>query len=365
MKTFKVIAKGAKMALAAATMTVAMTSCLGDGDSSYAYISAVSTDCYANSNNAFVFFQSSSTWEFQKGSDASWFTFDKTSGAGPVAGIAFMNTDLNTTDKYRTATINLVNTEGKSSSAQIYQWGTRGDGSIGTAKDVRRIIGSDGSEITLYYDNLHRVVSLTTKTASNVKNDYIFSYPMASDSARIMRIGLNGEKSAKAQVNFGWQPTGELSSEDKTEIVTWSSVGSSQVTVKRNESGDNRNVQTVSTSGYVNPDSELSHSQLVYSYKEDGNYPELTLKINHDSKKSNRMQGVDVNQLIFGVDNINPYLLVGFYRYARCSYIYETAEDTTKNVKFTIVTTLNADKSVDTLTVSREDGSTVTYTFEY
>ena len=70
MKTFNVIVKGAKMVLAATTMTVAMTSCLGDGDSSYAYISGISSDCYANSNNAYVAFQSSSAWELKRGSDA-------------------------------------------------------------------------------------------------------------------------------------------------------------------------------------------------------------------------------------------------------------------------------------------------------
>lgn len=363
MKTFNVIAKGTKMVLAATTMTVAMTSCLGDGDNSYAYISAVSSDCYANSDNAFVFFQSSSAWELQKGSDAEWFTFAKSSGAGPVADIAFMNTYLNTTDKYRTATINLTNTEGKSSSAQFYQWGTRGDGSLGSAKDVKKITGSDGSEIILYYDGLHRIKSLTTNTADKVKNEYIFTYPMASDSARIMTVYINGEKTASGQVNFGWQPTGDLATEDKSEIVTWSSVGSTQVTVKRNESADDRNTQTVSLTGYENPDSELSHTQLVYGYMVDGKTKEMTLKINHDAKKSNRKQSVDVNQLIFGVDNINPYLLVGFYRYARCSYIYETAEDT--NTKFTVTTELNSDESVKTLTVAREDGSSITYTFEY
>ena len=133
--------------------------------------------------------------------------------------------------------------------------------------------------------------------------------------------------------------------------------------MKRNESADDRNTQTVSLTGYKNPDSELSHTQLVYGYMVDGKTKEMTLKINHDAKKSNRKQSVDVNQLIFGVDNINPYLLVGFYRYARCSYIYETAEDT--NTKFTVTTELNSDESVKTLTVGREDGSSITYTFEY
>ena len=45
--------------------------------------------------------------------------------------------------------------------------------------------------------------------------------------------------------------------------------------------------------------------------------------------------------------------------------IYETAEDTTNKIKFTVTTTLNSDESVNTLSVGREDGSSVTYTFEY
>ena len=365
MKTSKEIAKGAKLALAAATMTVAMTSCLGDGDSSYAYINGVSSDCFANSCYAYVAYQSSSAWKLEKGSDVSWFTFAKPTGAGPVADVTYLNVEPNTTNRYRTATIYLSNADGKTSSAQIYQRGTRGDGSLGTAKDVKRITGTDGSEIKLDYDNLHRIVSLSTKSAANEKNEYFFTYPIVTDSAHVMKVIINGAKMATAQVSLGWQPTRELATEDKSEVVTWSSIGASQVTVKRNESGKNRNVQTVNFTGYENPDSELAHTKLTYSYEKDGKYLEMNLSINHDAKKSNCMQSVDANQLIFGVDNINPYLLVGFYRYARCSYIYETAEDNANNIKFTVIATRNNDDSVNTLTVSREDGSSVTYTFEY
>lgn len=364
MKTFKIFANGTKTVLAALTMSLAMTSCLSDGDTSYAYISGVSSDCYANSNNAFLLIQSSSAWELKKGNDASWVSLDRTTGAGPVADVVYVGTEQNTTDKYRTATLSLQNADNRSSSGELYQWGTRGDGSLGTAKDVRKIEGSDGSEINLRYDIYHRIQSLVMKDGKGVTNNYIFSYPPVSDTARVMSVVINGVM-AKANVNFGWQPQGDLVSDDKSEMVVWSSTGSSQVTVKRNETNEGRNVQTVSLTGYQNPDSELSHVRLYYSYWDNGRYAEKTFTVSHEAKKSNRKQGVDVNQLVFGVEKMNPYIFLGFYRYTRCSYIYEKLEDTVNNVKYTISNTLNADGSVETLTVALEGGNAITYTFTY
>lgn len=364
MKTSKFLANGAKMALAAVTMSLTMTSCLSDGDNTYAFISGIGSDCYANSSNAYLILQSSSAWELKTGNDASWVSFDKPKGPGPAADLVYINTMLNTTDKYRSATVSLQNAEGKASVTDLYQWGTRGDGSLGTAKDVKKIEGSDGSVINLYYDGLHRVQNIDVKSGNGVRNTYTFSYPPLSDTARVMTVMVNGVV-AKTNVNFGWQFVGDLASDDKSEQVVSSTVGSSQITVKRNESKESRNVQTVNLTGFSNPDSELSHVRLYYSYWEDGKYPEMTLAISHGAKVSNRKQSVDVNQLIFGVDNINPYMLAGFYRYARCSFIYEKAEDTSKGTTFNVSNTLNADGSVNTLTVAREDDSAVTYTFTY
>ncbi len=363
MKTFKIFANGAKMALAAVTMSLAMTSCLSEGDNTYAFVNGVSADCYANSNNAYLLLQSSSAWELKKGNDASWVSFNKTTGTA-TADVVYISTEPNTTDKYRTATLSLVNADNKSSSGELYQWGTRGDGSLGTAKDVKKIEGSDGSEINLRYDALHRVQTLEMKNGKGMTNNYIFTYPPVSDTARVMTVIINGVM-AKAAVNFGWQPVGDIASDDKSEQVVWTAAGSSQVSVKRNENKEGRNVQTVSLTGYQNPDSELSHVRLYYSYWENGRYPENTFIVSHEAKTSNRKQSVDVNQLVFGVDKMNPYILLGFYRYARCSYIYEKLEDTVNNVKYTISNTLNADGSVETLTVALEGGNTITYTFTY
>lgn len=66
MKTSKSFINGVKMVLAATTVSLAMTSCLNEGDTSYAYISGVSTDCYANSNTVYLVYQSSSAWQIQR-----------------------------------------------------------------------------------------------------------------------------------------------------------------------------------------------------------------------------------------------------------------------------------------------------------
>lgn len=367
MKTSKSFINGVKMVLAATTVSLAMTSCLNDGDTSYAYISGVSTDCYANSNTVYLVYQSSSAWQIQKGSDAPWLTVSNASGQGPAMGSAVMTTEFNNTDKYRTATVSLTNADGKSSSAQLYQWGTRGDGSLGTAREVRRITGTDGSEITFLYSN-KRIASLNVSKNGKLIEHYMFSYPTLADTARIMSVYMTvAEKNLKTSVNFGWQPTTDIADDNKTELVTWTSTSSNNASVKWNENTDRRNVQTVMLSGYENPDSELSNSQLKYSYSKDGIIVDEYFTISHTEKMSNRKQTVDANQLIFGVERMNPFMLLGFYRYARCAYLYEKAEDTSSQNKctYTVKYTRNTDETVNTMTVEREDGSSVTYTFEY
>ena len=367
MKTSKFFVNGVKMVLAATTVSLAMTSCLSDGDTSYAYISGVSTDCYANSNTVYLVYQSSSAWQVQKGSDAPWLTVSNASGQGPAMGSVIMTTEFNTTDKYRTAKVNLTNADGKLSSAELRQWGTRGDGSLGTAREVRRITGTDGSEMTFLYSGM-RIASLNISKNGKLFEHYMFSYPTLADTARTMSVYMTvAEKNLKTSVNFGWQPITDIVSDDKSELVTWTSTSSNNASVKWNENTDRRNVQTILLSGYENPDSELSNSQLKYSYSKDGVIVDEYLTISHKEKMSNRKQTVDANQLIFGVERMNPFMFLGFYRYARCAYLYEKAEDTTSQNKrtYSVKYTRNTDETVNTMTVEREDGSSVTYTFEY
>ena len=365
MKTSKLFKNAAKALCMAAVVSMTMTSCLGDGDSSYCTIYGTGTDCYANSTTAYLIFQSSSDWKLAKGSDSPWLSIKEPTGKGPVSGYAFLTTNENMNKEYRYATINIQNIDGKSSSAIIYQWGTRGDGSLGTAKDVKRITGTDGSDINLGYDMNHRVRQLTIKKGNTTLEELRFMYSIV-DTTRTLTVYTN-DNICTATVNFGYQPITDIASEDKAEVFSWEgNTSGTQVTVTRIKKSNKQNSQLVSLSGYKNPDSELSHSRVTFSYNQNGSMVDEYLNIKHEGKLSNRYQSVDANQLIYGVERMNPYVFAGLCRYARCSYLYEEAESTSGVMsKYKMEYALNSDYSVHTMTVTREDGSTVTYTFEY
>lgn len=373
MKTFNVIAKGAKMALAATTMTVAMTSCLGDGDTSYAYVQQ-STICYANSKAFNVAFQISSNWQLSKGSDADWITLDPlySYGTGPSMGSIPVLVSPNATGKVRGGTINITGADGKSNLAQVWQYATKGDGSLYNARNVKSIEGSDGSKIELEYDfgTCVPVYCKITKNNTVLENIRVAYLPEYSDTSRTMRMLVNDIPVA-TKVDYGYQPYNSIVSDDKNESVDCTINNSySQITVKRNDGKDNANIQTFNTSGWItsgwlHADTISSFTRMIIGYKKEGKNVEESLDIKHTERISNQHQSVDVNQLMFGVERMNPFIFLGFYRYARCPFVIENAESTDKKCTYAVSCTLNADKSINTLKVGREDGSSITYTFEY
>ena len=84
----------------------------------------------------------------------------------------------------------------------------------------------------------------------------------------------------------------------------------------------------------------------------------------HYSKGDNRCQSVDVNQLVLGAEQCDPYQLRSLFRYARNTSILSEVTTDKEADRITVATTLNPDRSVKTLTVGRA-ASEVTYTFEY
>ena len=78
----------------------------------------------------------------------------------------------------------------------------------------------------------------------------------------------------------------------------------------------------------------------------------------------NRMTSVDVNQLVGGVANCDPYMLLSFYKLARQTSVVAKAEGK-KGTVFTVATETNANGSVRTMTVTDHKGNKITYTFEY
>ena len=373
MKTFNVIANSAKMVLAATTVTVALTSCLGEADNSYAYVQQ-STLCYANSKAFNVAFQISSNWQLSKGSDADWITLDPfySFGKGPSMGSIPVLVSPNATGKARVATMNITGADGKSNLAQVLQYATKGDGSLYNARNVMSIEGSDGSKIELGYDPETRVpyyckITKNDKVLDKIIVDYL---PRYSDTTRVMRMSVN-DIPFTTKVDYGYQPFKALVSDENKESVDYTINSSySQITVKRNDGMDNANIQTFNTSGWItsgwlHADTISSFTRMIIGYKYEGKNVEESLDLKHTERISNRNQSIDANQLIFGVERMNPFIFLGFYRYARCPFVFESAESVDKKYTYAVSCTLNTDKSINTLTVGREDGSSVTYTFEY
>src|SRR5574344_79984 len=344
MKTFNVIANSAKMVLAATTVTVAMTSCLGEADNSYAYVQQ-STLCYANSKAFNVAFQISSNWQLSKGSDADWITLDPfySFGKGPSMGSIPVLVSPNATGKARVATMNITGADGKSNLAQVLQYAAKGDGSLYNARNVMSIEGSDGSKIELGYDPEKRVpyyckITKNDKVLEKIIVDYLPGY---SDTTRVMRMSIN-DIPFTTKVDYGYQPFKALVSDENKESVDYTINSSySQITVKRNDGMDNANIQTFNTSGWItsgwlHADTISSFTRMIIGYKYEGKNVEESLDLKHTERISNQHQSVDVNQLIFGVERMNPFIFLGFYRYARCPFVFESAESVDKKYTYAV-----------------------------
>jgi hypothetical protein len=84
------------------------------------------------------------------------------------------------------------------------------------------------------------------------------------------------------------------------------------------------------------------------------------------SANDNRCQSIDANQLVRGVEECDPYLLASLFRYTRSTSILKkaTGKQGEENVEYNVSTTLNNDKSIHTMTVSK-GAESITYTFNY
>jgi hypothetical protein len=112
----------------------------------------------------------------------------------------------------------------------------------------------------------------------------------------------------------------------------------------------------------LNSDSLRTIKQLFFfeNGKRVGNL-ELTY-----GQMDNRCQSIDANQLVRGVEECDPYLLASLFRYTRSTSILTKAKGKKGDdeVEYNVITQLNANKSINTMTVS--DGvQNITYTFNY
>lgn len=323
---------------------------------------------YANTASSFIAFGSYGTWSLNVVSGSDWCTPMLTQGYGYAYYSIPVYYEENTTREQRLAYIRIEdvnNSDDVWTEFSLIQYATRGDGSFGGSPLAATITGDDGSSIVVEYDTLCRPLSLVIEKNGDELHNLSISYD-ASDST----ITVNtGKSSLVGTYESGYQTESLISSTDTVEYYDQTMlIGTgSAFNVEYRKSGGEYSAQALLfTNGTIRngaPDGTQQADSIRYlhHYSDDSEYREF-MAITYSSD-DNRCQSVDVNQLILGVEECNPYQLLGLFRDARNSYIISEATTDTGNI--TVSTTLNSDGSVNTMTVTNKDGSTVTYTFTY
>lgn len=361
---------GTLLAMAAAAMMAATTtSCLGDGDNTWATSYGTTDYVYANTLSTSLIISVSSDWTIYKTETTSWLDFSPTSGTGPYYGYVTLSLSKNETGSIRYCVYKITCEDEASGSSNIAQCATRGDGSLGTAPLVSKIEGTDGSVVDITYNSYYdRPSSITISKNDEELLSWWFSYNSSDTTFQVM-----SDQSIVAYGTYdsGWCPS-DLDGSNTYEFSYNSTYLSSASTmiVEHTEADGSYATHTAYIGGISEIDSEIIHNKMEYQEYDasegesfDSEMLSIYIGESEDYYVSNQNQSVDVNQLIFGIEKCDPLMLLGMYRWARSGYIYSTA--TGSGDPYTFTPLLNSDGSVSTLEITDPDGESITYTFTY
>lgn len=367
---------------------------------------------YANEYSDSLKFLSYSPWKIeQTEGDEGFVTINgQTSGKGNMIVSYGVTLSENTTGKSRFATYQIVDSEDASrakASLRYVQFATRQDGALGNAAEVKNISGSDGSNIDITYDNHHRPLSISM-SAGDMKREITFAYDDNDNTVTATQskyefsyadtlftynnVKLNGsyEDCFLPNVNsYIYQPRllMTLNSSETALVNTFNDTRNYIKQTMAYQAFSNNGIEYSFANGFMVKNSignkfaqaigvyynSKSNLDVDNIYKADSIGVERVYSDNkHKSEMyklsfsniSNRMTTVDANQLMEGVANCDPYLLLSFYKLARQSYVFAKAEGR-KGARYTFDTKANADGSIKTLAVTDANGNKITYTFSY
>ena len=367
---------------------------------------------YANEYSDSLKFLSYSPWKIeQTEGDEGFVTINgQTSGKGNMIVSYGVTLSENTTGKSRFATYQIVDSEDASrakASLRYVQFATRQDGALGNAAEVKNISGSDGSNIDITYDLRHRPLSISM-SAGDMKREITFAYDDYENTVTATQskyefsyadtlftynnVKLNGsyEDCFLPNVNsYIYQPRllMTLNSSETALVNTFNDTRNYIKQTMAYQAFSNNGIEYSFANGFMVKNSignkfaqaigvyynSKSNLDVDNIYKADSIGVERVYSDNkHKSEMyklsfsniSNRMTTVDANQLMEGVANCDPYLLLSFYKLARQSYVFAKAEGR-KGARYTFDTKANADGSIKTLAVTDANGNKITYTFRY
>lgn len=368
--------KGLKTAAMGVALLPLLHSCIGEGNGQSGFTDyTYPQTAYANTPGGKLTFGSYGDWGLTV--DGAWLTPSLTSGKGMAYYTVPLTYKGNATREMRTATLTLKdNEEDAHVTFTVSQYGTRGDGSWGDAPLVKAIKGDDGSEIAIGYDASDRPAAITVAKDGATLRHLTFAW---GDST----VAVGGDDSFTAYYQDGYQMPDVACATD-TLRGSYSMDGHTKSLAYYMEE-HRSNGQVIGQSAYY----EGQLASFPTSYTEGGsfihpaNWPDVERKA--DSLKcyhrladgtvkaeymavaygphDNRCQSADANQLLLGAEECNPYLLLGLFRHLRSTSVIASTRSVAG--QRTVETTLNADKSVATLTVTEAAGGKVTYTFSY
>ncbi len=367
---------------------------------------------YANEYSDSLKFLSYSPWKIEQteGNEGFVTINGQTSGKGNMIVSYGVTLSENTTGKSRFATYQIVDSEDASrakASLRYVQFATRQDGALGNAAEVKNISGSDGSNIDITYDNRHRPLSISMSagdmkreitfayddndnTVTATQSKYEFSYADTLFTYNNVKLSGSYEDCFLPNVNsYIYQPRllMTLNSSETALVNTFNDTRNYIKQTMAYQAFSNNGIEYSFANGFMVKNSignkfaqaigvyynSKSNLDVDNIYKADSIGVERVYSDNkHKSEMyklsfsniSNRMTTVDANQLMEGIANCDPYLLLSFYKLARQSYVFAKAEGR-KGARYTFDTKANADGSIKTLAVTDANGNKTTYTFSY
>ncbi len=345
-----------------AVVAIMMWSCTSASDKYAGFTSVNYTPtAYANTSYGHMAFASYGKWKLERSASSDWCTINVAGGNAMTYNYIPIFYSTNTTGSARSCqlTVRDVDDGGAYVTFGITQYAVRGDGSLGNAPLVSKIKGDDGSEITIAYDTLSRPTSVKIANGETVYRNM----PIVWGDTTVTIAGNT------VKYSVGYQPNTIVSSTDT--VGYFNNYESNSLWSfnfqDRRSGGDYYGhgfLFTKDLDKVSNPDTDTrcSDSLRYIHHYSDGTIVRNFLKMSY-SNVDNRCQSVDANQLLFGAKECSPYLLLGLYRYARATKV--VSEATASDGKYTVETTINADKSIHTMTVTDKQGGKVTYTFSY
>ena len=370
--------------LLASAAVMALASCLENEDPYKAGFyfrkpTFVSNAFFANNPGDTISMLSNGNWKVTRNAsgESNWCNISTTSGKGNTIYTFPVTFEPNTTGHGRGVQFTFSDTDhpGDASANIIYwQYGTRGDGTLGNAPDVKAITGSDGSCFEFAYDALHRPLSMRVTKDEALLHSLILTY---DDIDSVVTV-QDKTKTLSSKFANDYQPARLIGSGDT--IGYYSQYYSNGMPVSANYSfnlehhrmrGQNSYYAFLLGGQSLMPDSLHKADSLRIAHVTTEPTTVSKMKLDY-SQYDNRCQSVDVNQLVFGAENCDPYQLLSLFRYARQTSILSGYNNDTGG-KAEVTVQLNGDRSVREMTVVTEqmmlggpaEKATVTYTFEY